>query len=99
MTRMVTSSQGARPHSRHVAAFGEGRYAEVLRDAGRLSGTRFPVLPEPGGLRLTRLGHWRPRKYWERYWIQLYVVVAEWLDSVARQQAVLRLRALDVEYQ
>lgn len=96
--RLAAYLAAHREHYLRVAAFGEGRYAEVMRDASRQSGTTFPLLPETGGLHLTRLGDSRPRKYWERYWIQLFVTLTDWLDAPARQRAAERLQALDPEY-
>lgn len=82
---------------RRVVAFGEGRYGDILRAAAEASECAFPVLPTADGRRLTRLGRSTPRKYWEKYWIQLF---DELRAGLAVDEAVVadrRLADLDPE--
>jgi len=80
----------------HVAGFGDGRYGDILRATGERVDNPFPVFPAASSPRLVKIGKSRPRKYWEKYWIQLYMAILEWLDEVDRIQADERLAALDV---
>jgi len=73
----------------HVAAFADGRYAEVLRDAMGLAGTTFCVFPDPEGVRVVT-----GRKYWDKFWIQLYREVVSWLEPEGQKAAQARLRKL-----
>ena len=84
---------------KRVAAFTQGRYADVMREACRLAGVEFPIFPERGGPRVTRLGDSIPRTYWQRYWIQLCLEIMAWLSPQARTQAEARLDELGVEYE
>jgi predicted RNA-binding protein len=80
-----------------IAAFGQGRYAQVIGDAGALAGVAFPIVPDSCASSVRRVGRSRPRTYWERYWIQLYDAITAWLDPGGQRAAAERLRALDVE--
>ncbi|MFH1569481.1 MAG: DUF5591 domain-containing protein, partial [Gemmatimonadota bacterium] len=86
------------PRYRHLTSFAEGRYAEVLARAADAAGAPFAPLPRAGGAEVVRVGRSRPRKYWERYWIQLYLQLCEWLDEPQRRAARQRLESLDVEW-
>ncbi|MBT3344170.1 MAG: DUF5591 domain-containing protein [Gemmatimonadetes bacterium] len=85
------------PRYDQIAAFGEGRYGQILRDAAEMAAANIPVLPVNGGPRLTRVGRSTPRKYWEKHWIQLYHLIHDWLDAEGKSAADERLAALDVE--
>ena len=93
-TRLILSEADA---GRLIAAFGEGRYGQILRDAAEMAAANIPVLPVNGGPRLTRVGRSTPRKYWEKHWIQLYHLIHDWLDAEGKSAADERLAALDVE--
>ena len=45
-----------------------------------------------------RMGESMPRTYWEKYWIQLYLEIASWLDPDMQAQAEARLKKMDVKY-
>lgn len=81
----------------HIATFTDGRYAEVMEEARRVAGVDFPVLPDAKGERVTRRGKSRPRKYWEKYWIQLYREIVSRLRPAHQARAEARLREMDVE--
>ena len=82
----------------HMAAFADGRYAEVLRDAQALAGTAFAVLPDKRGAAVTCMGTSRPRTYWAKYWIQLYNEIVPWLDPAVQRDAAARLKKLKVAW-
>ena len=79
-----------------IATFTEGRYGEVMAAARELSGVEFPILPAPSGPRVVRMGDSKPRKYWEKYWIQLYLEIVDWLPESRREEAQARLEELQV---
>ena len=87
-----------------MATFTESRYGEVMDEARKIAVDHcgptadFPVLPVPDGPRITRMGKSRPRKYWEKYWIQLYLEITTWLNPAMQASAQARLRAMDIEY-
>jgi hypothetical protein len=81
---------------RHVAAFTDGRYGEVMEDVRATGVVDFPILPDAGGPAVTRMGESYPRKYWEKHWIQLYECVTGWLGPAARERAGPRRRERDV---
>lgn len=81
-----------------MATFTEGRYAEVMQEAKKRAALDFRVLPRLDGPRITRMGRSTPLRYWEKYWIQLYLEIVSWLGPVMQAQAEVRLRAMDVEY-
>ena len=87
-----------------AAAFTEGRYAEVMEEAQRAAGGRcgglaaFPIFPTRGGPAVVRMAASKPRTYWQKYWIQLYLAIVGWLGPSAQAQAEKRLRELDVAY-
>ncbi len=85
-----------RGHYQRIAAFTDGRYGEVMADVRATGVADFPILPEPDGPMVRRMGESYPRKYWEKYWIQLYTYVISWLGAAARERAEERLRKLDV---
>jgi hypothetical protein len=88
-----------------VAAFTEGRYGEVMGDARAIVTSRlgeeaaFPILPYTDGPQVIRMGRSTPRTYWQRYWIQLYAEIVDWLEPGARAGAEDRLRELGVTYE
>jgi hypothetical protein len=79
-----------------MATFTDGRYGQVMREAKKLAGVEFPVLPSRRGPQVTRMGDSRPRRYWEKYWIQLYLEIVSWLEPEQRARAEERLKSLDV---
>ena len=42
------------------------------------------------------MGDTRPRRYWQKFWIQLYLEIVSWLGPEQRTRAEERLKALDV---
>lgn len=96
MARYIVSHRDAYDH---IATFTYGRYGEVMDAARQIAGVEFPVLPDPGRGRVTRRGKFRPRPYWERYWIQLYFEILSWLPPWRRADAEARLREMDIEYE
>ncbi len=96
MARYITVHGG---RYEQAATFTEGRYGEVMAEAAGLAGVELPVLPVPGGPRVIRMGKSRPRTYWAKFWIQLYLEIVGWLDAPQREQAEARLRDLDVHYE
>ena len=85
-------------HYKRIATFTEGRYAEVMAEACKACQAAFPILPTQDGPTVVRIGKSTPRKYWEKYWIQLYLEIVNWLPPAARKQAAERLKSLDVAY-
>jgi len=81
-----------------IASFTEGRYGEVMAEAGRIAGVRFPVFPDKAGARIVQMAGSRPRTYWAKYWIQLHQEIVRWLDPPMRAQAAARLKEMDVTY-
>jgi len=86
-----------------ITTFTEGRYAEVMQDARDIVVERcgetatLPILPRLSGPRVVRMGQSRPRQYWARYWIQLYLEIVSWLEPDQRALAKARLEKLQVE--
>jgi uncharacterized protein DUF5591 len=97
--RMMEYLQAHGDRYDRVAGFGDGRYGEVLRNAGELAGRPFPVFPREGAPHLLRVGASVPRTYWQRCWIQLFLEIVSWLDKPAAQAARRRLEALDAVYE
>jgi hypothetical protein len=86
-----------RTHYDRVAAFADGRYAEVMRDAQTAAGIAFPVFPDLAGPRVARVGRSIPRTYWQTCWIQLCFEIMGWLPPAAREAAEGRLREMGME--
>ena len=82
----------------HIATFTEGRYGEVMEEAREIAKESFPIFPASGGAQTLRIRGSRPRTYWEKYWIQLYLEIVSWLDPAQQAQAETRLKELEVEY-
>lgn len=80
------------------ATFTESRYAEVMEEAGEISGVHFPIFPILDGPQVLRRGNSFPRTYWEKYWIQLYLEIVSWLDPDMQAQAEERLKKLNLRY-
>jgi len=81
-----------------IATFTESRYGEVMKEAREIAGTEFSVLPILDGPQVLRMGKSIPRKYWEKYWIQLYLDIASWLEPDMQAQAEARLKEMNVKY-
>jgi hypothetical protein len=87
-----------------ITTFTEGRYAEVMQAAREIvvghrgQDAHFPILPRIGGPRIVRMGESTPHKYWDQYWIQLYLEIVGWLKPDQRALAEARLTELDVVY-
>jgi hypothetical protein len=81
-----------------IASFTQDRYGEVMRDAAKLAHRRFPIFPDPDGPSIITIGGSKPRTYWQKRWIQLYLEIVKWLDPSARRRARARLKELDVVY-
>jgi hypothetical protein len=85
-----------------VTTFTEGRYAEVMQEARATivkhsgEGAHFPILPQIGGPRIVRMGKSVPHRYWEQYWIQLYLEIVGWLAPDQQALAQARLEELGV---
>jgi len=97
VSRMAGYIRTHSPRYHQIAAFGDGRYGDVMRAAAQSADVEFPVFPDAHGARLLRIGSSRPRTYWQKYWVQLYQEIVSWLDPAFRQAANERLAALDVE--
>jgi hypothetical protein len=95
MAEYVTAHGG---RYEHMTTFTEGRYGEVMADARRLAGARFDILPDPAGAQVVRMGTSKPRTYWQRFWIQLYLRIVGWLEPPLRAEADARLRKLKVRH-
>ncbi|MFC1712363.1 DUF5591 domain-containing protein [Candidatus Poribacteria bacterium] len=80
------------------ATFTESRYAEVMEEAREMAGVYFPIFPILDGAQILRRGNSFPRTYWEKYWIQLYLEIVDWLDPDMQAQAEARLKKLDLRY-
>jgi uncharacterized protein DUF5591 len=102
--RMADYIVAHRSRYERIATFTEGRYGEVMREARELVAARsgnsaaWPILPQPEGPRVRRMGQSVPRQYWARYWIQLYLEIVSWLEPDQRAQAKARLQGLQVDY-
>ena len=80
------------------ATFTESRYAEVMEEAREMAGIYFPIFPILDGPQILRRGKSFPRTYWEKYWIQLYLEIVNWLDPDMQAQAEERLKKLNLRY-
>lgn len=81
-----------------MAAFTDGRYGEVMEAAKQIADVEFSVFPDLYGSRVMRIGESIPRKYWQKYWIQLYLEIIGWLRPDQKAQAEARLVGMDVKY-
>ena len=81
-----------------MATFTEGRYAEVMEEAMKVAGVRFPVFPMIDGAQILKRGDSFPRTYWEKYWIQLYLKIVDWLNPEMQARAEERLKKLNLRY-
>lgn len=82
-----------------VLTFTESRYGEVMAEAAAQCGLSLTVLPLPDGPRVLRMGESKPRTYWQKHWIQLYLAILETADEGGRSRAARRLGDMDVEYE
>ncbi len=81
-----------------ITTFTEGRYGEVMEEARKIAPVDFLILPVADGPRIIQMGRSTPRKYWERYWIQLFLEIVSWLDADAQAGARARLDEMNVRY-
>ena len=82
-----------------MATFTSGRYGDVMAAARDICGRDFPIFPDPTGRIITWTGKSKPRKYWDKYWIQLYLEIVDGLSPAARRQAGARLAKMRVRYE
>jgi predicted RNA-binding protein len=82
----------------HAATFTDARYGEVMRDARELAGMELPIFPRRDGPAVVRMGKSKPRTYWQKYWIQLFLEIVGRLARARRVEAKRRLEELDVVY-
>jgi len=82
-----------------VLTFTEGRYGKVMTAAAARCGLPLTVLPLPDGPRVLRMGESKPRTYWQKYWIQLYLAILKTADEAGRSRAARRLADMDVGYE
>ncbi len=80
------------------ATFTESRYAEVMEATREMAGMYFPIFPTLDGPQILRRGNSFPRTYWEKFWIQLYLEIVDWLDPDMQAQAEERLKKLNLRY-
>jgi hypothetical protein len=80
-----------------VVTFTDGRYADVMREAARVSRRTVTVLPEASGARVERYQGGRPRTYWQRYWVQLALELGRLAGSRGYAATLRRLREMGVE--
>jgi len=85
-------------HYERIATFTHGRYGEVMADAREIAGLDFPIFPAGDGPRVIEVGSSRPRTYWQKFWIQLYLEIVRWLPRALRARAAERLGKLEVKY-
>jgi hypothetical protein len=96
--RVARYIQRNRRRYKRIATFTDSRYGEVMADARSRTGVEFPIFPALGGAVVESVGNSRPRTYWARCWIQLFLEVASWLGPEEQAQADERLRKLKVTY-
>jgi hypothetical protein len=95
MARYITAHRDSYDH---IATFTQGRYGEVMADARAIASVDFPIFPDGRGPQVIDMGGSKPRTYWQKYWIQLYLEIVSWLKPAQQKQANARLRKLKVEY-
>ncbi|MHC4984729.1 MAG: DUF5591 domain-containing protein [Planctomycetota bacterium] len=81
------------------ATFTSGRYGEVMAAAAEIAGVEMAIFPDPFGPKVIRMGDSRPRAYWQKYWIQLCLHLAEQLGPTAKRITRRRLADHNVEYE
>ena len=69
-----------------------------MTQAATAAGVDLPVFPDTSGPRIMRMGESTPRTYWQRYWIQLYLQIVQWLSPAMQAEAARRLKALKAIY-
>lgn len=77
-----------------MASFTQSRYGDVMRAAQQIAGVEFPVFPQKDGPRVLK-----GRKYWDKFWIQLYLEIVRWLTPAERKKAAARLMEAGVQYE
>jgi hypothetical protein len=96
--RMAQYIVAHRDSYQQITTFTHDRYGEVMEAAKKIAGVDFRVLPKMDAPRIVRMGTSIPRRYWEKYWIQLYLEIVGWLEPPQRAMAENRLKLLGVEY-
>ena len=81
-----------------ISTFTESRYGEVMEVVRDIAGIYFPIYPILDGAQILRRGDSFPRTYWEKYWIQLYLEIVDWLEPEMQAQAEERLKKLNLRY-
>jgi len=97
--RMAAYIKANKRRYKNYATFTSGRYGQVMADAAELVGVDMAIFPDPKGPKVVRMGDSRPRAYWQKYWIQLCLEIANWLGPAGKRAAVRRLENHDVQYQ
>jgi len=82
-----------------IATFTSGRYGDVMAAARDICGRNFSIFPDPSGAIITWTGKSKPRKYWDKCWVQLYLEIISWLTPSVRSQAEARLKKMGVRYE
>ncbi|HDZ21966.1 hypothetical protein LCGC14_0238550 [marine sediment metagenome] len=96
--RMAAYIKANKRRYTNYATFTSGRYGEVMADAAELAGVDMAIFPDPQGPRVIRMGDSHPRQYWQKYWIQLCLEIANWLGPAGKRVAMKRLGDHDVEF-
>jgi len=89
--RMAAYIKKNKRRYKSYATFTSGRYGEVMADAAEIAGVEMAIFPDPHGLRVIRMGESRPRQYWQKYWIQFCLELANQLGPGAKKAALKRL--------
>jgi len=77
-------------HDRYrvITSFTEGRYGEVMEAARKLAGLQFAIYPDWRGRRIAG-----GRKYWDKYWVQVFDELLKGMNEKERGEAMDRLAA------
>jgi len=97
--RMAAYIKANKRRYKSYATFTSGRYGEVMADAAELAGVEMAIFPDPAGPRVIRMGQSRPRQYWQKYWIQLSLELADQLGPAGKRATRRRLADHNVEYE
>ena len=97
--RMAAYIKKNKRRYKSYATFTSGRYGEVMADAAEIAGVDVAICPDPAGPRVIRMGDSRPRAYWQKYWIQLCLELADQLGPTAKTACLKRLADHNVVYE